>query len=78
MEMGMDDKIRPAYYQGKKECIEVMREMFGDQAVIDFCKCNSFKYRFRAGHKEGSSEEEDLAKAKWYEDYMMKLIRIKA
>lgn len=75
----MSDNVNhPSHYQGKKECIEVMRERFGDQAVIDFCKCNSFKYRFRAGHKKGSSEEEDLAKAKWYEDYMMNLTGNKA
>lgn len=74
----MERVNHPSYYQGKKECIEVMREMFGDQAVIDFCKCNAFKYRFRAGHKEGSAEEEDLAKAKWYEDYMMNLTGNKA
>ena len=57
----------PAHYQGARECIEVMRDMFGDAAVVDFCRCNSFKYRFRADKKNG---DEDLKKAEWYENYL--------
>lgn len=52
--MTVDEKQavnRPEHYQGKHECIEVMRAMFGDEAVVAFCRCNSFKYRFRAGTK---------------------------
>lgn len=60
----------PAHYQGKHECIEVMRTLFGDRAVADFCRCNSFKYRFRADGKGGA---EDIRKAEWYEDYLMKM-----
>lgn len=60
----------PAHYQGKHECIEVMRALFGDRAVADFCRCNSFKYRFRADGKGGA---EDIRKAEWYEDYLMKM-----
>lgn len=58
----------PAHYQGKHECIEVMRALFGDRAVADFCRCNSFKYRFRADGKVGA---EDIRKAEWYEEYLM-------
>lgn len=50
--MTVDEKQavnHPEHYQGKHECIEVMRAMFGDEAVVAFCRCNSFKYRFRAG-----------------------------
>ena len=61
----------PAHYQGRRECIEVMRSLFGKEAVIDFCKCNSFKYRFRASEKNGA---EDIEKAEWYEEYLEKLI----
>lgn len=60
----------PAHYQGAHECIEVMRHMFGDSAVRSFCKCNAFKYRFRANMKNG---EEDIKKAEWYEDYLIKM-----
>ena len=58
----------PAHYQGAngRECIDEMIILFGKQAVIDFCRCNAYKYRFRAGKKEGASAEEDLAKAEWY------------
>ncbi len=61
----------PEHYQGKHECIDVMRALFGDEAVEGFCKCNAFKYRFRAGQKEGEKKEDDIAKAEWYEDYLM-------
>ena len=62
----------PKHYQGKHECIDVMRAMFGDEAVMAFCKCNSFKYRFRADAK---NKDEDIAKAEWYEDYLMKMLK---
>lgn len=61
----------PVHYQGKNECIDVMEAMFGRQAVIDFCKCNAFKYRFRAGMKNG---EEDIHKAEWYETKLIELM----
>ena len=60
----------PKHYQGKHECIEVMRALFGDAAVMNFCKCNVFKYRFRASDKNGT---EDIKKAEWYEEYLMKM-----
>lgn len=60
----------PDHYSGKHECIEVMRAMFGDDAVMAFCRCNSFKYRFRSSRKNG---DEDVKKAEWYEDYLIKM-----
>lgn len=60
----------PAHYQGKRECIEVMRALFGDAAVMGFCKCNSFKYRFRQDGKGGA---EDVQKAEWYEEYLIQM-----
>lgn len=60
----------PNHYQGKHECIDVMVAMFGVDAVIDFCKCNIFKYRFRADKKNGA---EDIKKAEWYESKLMEL-----
>lgn len=65
----------PSHYQKDgKECIDVMLELYGIQAVIHFCECNAFKYRWRAGLKNGESAEVDLNKAKWYEDYRENLI----
>lgn len=65
----------PEHYQGKHECIEVMRAMFGDEAVAGFCRCNSFKYRFRAGNKDGNTYEQDIAKAEWYENYLIEMLK---
>lgn len=47
-----------------------MEAMFGIRAVIDFCRCNIFKYRFRADKKNG---DEDIKKAEWYESKLMEL-----
>lgn len=64
----MEEQVNhPAHYQKDgKECIDVMIEKFGVQAVIDFCICNDFKYKWRAGKKNGNTSEQDLAKAAWY------------
>lgn len=51
------------YNQGNLECIQAMEEAFGVDAVAAFCKCNAFKYLWRADHKNGV---EDLEKARWY------------
>lgn len=70
----MSDSVNhPSHYDGKHECIELMEALYGIEAVKAFCKCNSFKYRFRAGKKSSSSFEEDINKAEWYEDYLIKL-----
>lgn len=70
----IEDNINhPEHYQGKHECIDIMRVMFGDEAVKSFCKCNAFKYRFRAGRKEGNSAEQDINKAEWYEEYLFEM-----
>lgn len=65
-----DSVNHPTHYQGKHECIDEMIAMFGVEAVKGFCKCNVYKYRYRADRKNG---EEDLKKAEWYMDYLMKL-----
>lgn len=60
----------PAHYQGKHECIDEMISLFGVEAVKGFCRCNVYKYRYRADRKNGS---EDIAKADWYMDKLMEL-----
>ena len=37
----------PHYEVGKYECIDVMTEIFGREAVMHFCECNAFKYVWR-------------------------------
>lgn len=63
----------PLHYcqEGGLECIDVMQLLFGKQAVIDYCRCNIFKYRFRAEHKNG---DEDIKKAQWYENKLNELL----
>ena len=54
----------PGHYEtGKYECIDVMREALGDEAVKGFCICNAFKYIYRHRRKNGG---EDIDKAIWY------------
>lgn len=55
------------YASGKFECIAVMRDVFGDEAVKHFCLLNAFKYLWRADKKNG---KEDIEKAVFYLDYM--------
>lgn len=62
----------PQHYEsGKYECIDVMEETQGEDAVLNFCLCNAFKYLYRHKNKNGI---EDIKKAKWYLD---KYIEIK-
>lgn len=65
----------PSHYcqPGKKECIVEMEEKFGAYAVYNFCLCNAYKYRYRAGEKDGNPQEQDLKKAEWYENYANQL-----
>lgn len=73
-----EEKVNhPSHYINSdgKECIDVMIDTFGIDAVITFCKLNAFKYMFRAGKKEGSPEKEDLDKAAWYTNYMLNLLQ---
>lgn len=60
----IDNVNHPAHYEtGKYECIEVMTEVLGAEAVQHFCLCNAFKYIWRTDRKNGL---EDIEKAKWY------------
>ena len=51
------------YASGKFECIDVMIDVFGTDAVKHFCILNAFKYIWRAEKKNGV---EDIKKAVWY------------
>ena len=59
-----DPVNHPSHYEtGKFECIDVMVETQGVEAVKDFCICNAFKYLWRHENKNGT---EDIKKAIWY------------
>lgn len=60
----MDNVNHPAHYEtGQFECIDVMVETQGIEAVQAFCACNAFKYLYRHNNKNGI---EDIQKANWY------------
>ena len=60
----VDNVNHPSHYDtGKYECIDVMLETQGKEAVQDFCICNAFKYLYRHNNKNGL---EDVKKAIWY------------
>ena len=59
------DMINPDHYKVHPyECIDELEFMFGTKAVIAFCRCNAWKYRYRAGHKDDIKQE--LEKSDWY------------
>ncbi len=61
----------PSHYDtGKFECIDVMLETQGVEAVKDFCLCNAFKYLYRCKRKNGL---EDIKKAIWYLNKLVEL-----
>lgn len=55
---------------GKYECIDVMTDVFGVDAVRNFCKLNAFKYIWREQNKNGV---EDIKKAVWYLNKLIEL-----
>lgn len=60
----------PEHYNHGIECIELMINTQGLDAVLDFCTCNAFKYLYRHQFKNG---DEDIQKAKWYIDKYLEL-----
>ena len=66
------DKVNhPDHYKsGNFECIDVMLETQGLEAVMDFCILNAFKYLYRHRNKNGL---EDIQKARWYLDKAIEL-----
>ena len=61
-----DPVNKPKHYaEGKYECIDVMEEEFGKEAVKNFCLLNAFKYLYRC-NKKHKTPTEDIKKAKWY------------
>lgn len=71
VEEGTEQVNHPHYYSqpGRRECIEEMRLMFGDEKVYWWCVMTAYKYRYRTGNKDGNPAEQDDKKAEWYLDY---------
>lgn len=72
MDKKHDNVRHPAHYEtGKFECIKVMEEALGSEAVKGFCLCNAFKYIYRHNRKNG---DEDIEKAIWYLNHYMEIV----
>lgn len=55
------------------EVIEMMRRIWGNEAVAIWCKLTAFKYRMRLGEKPDNSIKQDLNKEKFLLDYAKNL-----
>ena len=77
MEKKYDNVNNPKHYnrKGGIECINEMMTVFGIDAVMNFCLCNIWKYRYRAADKNG---EEDLKKSDFYMKKYIELQNLKA
>lgn len=62
----MSEVSHPAHYEGdgSVECIDAIRSALGRSGFIAFCRGNSMKYLWRAGHK--GDARTDYMKAYWY------------
>lgn len=68
----LEDKVnKPKHYNaGEIECIDAIFAALSLEELKGFVKGNVIKYLWRANHKE--KEVEDLKKARWYLDYLIK------
>lgn len=63
----------PEHYKiGDLECLDVMIQLYGKDAVINFCMLNGFKYQWRCNRKGNCKQ--DLEKARWYNDKCLELL----
>lgn len=65
----------PPHYEGKFECIDVMEDCYGEEAVEAFCLGNAFKYIYRCNKK--FDKLEDVEKAIWYLNKYVSMARKK-
>ena len=68
----LDTKVHPEHYTySKYECINVLRDVLGEEGFKEFCRGNVFKYLWRYNHKNG---KEDLLKAKYYLEKLIEVL----
>jgi len=67
-----DNVNKPKHYNnGDVECIDGIRAMLSHEEFVGYLRGNSLKYRWRYPYKNGT---EDLRKAAWYEDKLLKVL----
>lgn len=71
----MKDAINPKHYKtGKVECIDALEAATtGLEGIEAVCTANAIKYLWRWKHKNGA---EDLKKAQWYIDRLIKGVEL--
>ena len=62
---------RPLQPPRSERCIVEMEEKFGSKYVQHFCLLSRYKYLYRCGLKDGTTQ--DLSKANWYKDKFLSL-----
>lgn len=68
------DFVNPEHYkQGSMEVIDMMKLLWGTEALILHCEMTEFKYRMRLGRKPDQPTDRDLQKALWYSEKAKKL-----
>lgn len=68
------DFVNPEHYkQGSMEVIDMMKLLWGTEALILHCEMTAFKYRMRLGRKPDQPTDRDLQKALWYQEKAKKL-----
>jgi len=76
---GLDQKedydfVNPEHYKrGNMEVIDMMKLLWGTEALIAHCEISEFKYRMRLGRKPDQPTDRDLQKALWYQEKARKL-----
>jgi hypothetical protein len=63
------DAINPSHYQGEIECIDAIKASMPAEQYKGYLKGNIIKYIWRYEKKGGS---EDLEKAEWYIERLIK------
>lgn len=72
MDKHADVVNHPAHYELVRfECIDVMEEVFGAEALKSYCLIAAFKYLWRCDRK--GKKTEDIEKARWYLDKFIEL-----
>jgi hypothetical protein len=68
------DFVNPEHYKrGSVEVIDMMKLLWGTEALIAHCEMSEFKYRMRLGRKPDQPTDRDLQKAIWYQEKAKKL-----
>tara|TARA_A100001201_G_C3983013_1_gene169214 strand:- start:155 stop:424 length:270 start_codon:yes stop_codon:yes gene_type:complete len=66
---------KPKHYnQGDIECIDAIEAMLSHEEFVGYLRGNSLKYRWRFPYKNNI---EDLRKAEWYENRLLKVLEEK-